>query len=239
MLTTRMPASTAFLTTGTSAFESAGASTSASTRATIICSIRRICPPVSVSSRMPLASSVYSDACVFWWARAPFSMVRKNSLASDFITSAILGGRLAARDAANGKGKARASAEPALSRRARRRLESMVSPPGVPVWAGGEARSSLSRHHKGQSRRVARKRLRIYESRRRRPESQWICVVRRIRKTLGPAARSRRRGASVHRAIPLSDVVDCFAPQYGLRATPPAARQTESPLLRRGNFPTP
>ena len=42
MLTTMMPASTAFLTTGTSAFESAGASTIASTFETIICSTMRI-----------------------------------------------------------------------------------------------------------------------------------------------------------------------------------------------------
>ena len=54
MLTTMMPASAAFLRTGTSAFESAGAMTIASTFETIICSTMRICAAVSVSSLMPL-----------------------------------------------------------------------------------------------------------------------------------------------------------------------------------------
>ena len=81
----------AALTTGTSAFESAGASTMALTFCAMACSIILICAAVSVSFLMPLATSVYSLAWAFWCALAPSSMVRKNSLASDFMMSAILG----------------------------------------------------------------------------------------------------------------------------------------------------
>ncbi len=66
MLTTMMPASTAFLTTGTSAFESAGASTIASTFDTIICSTMRIWFAVSVSSLMPLVIRSKLFGLCFW-----------------------------------------------------------------------------------------------------------------------------------------------------------------------------
>ncbi len=66
MLTTTMPASSAFFTTGTSALESAGAITSASTPETIICSTMRIWLEVSVSSLMPLETSSNRSACSFW-----------------------------------------------------------------------------------------------------------------------------------------------------------------------------
>ncbi|MCY1372430.1 hypothetical protein D9M69_596350 [compost metagenome] len=81
----------AALTTGTSAFESAGAMTSALIFCAIICSTILIWAAVSVSSLMPLATSVYCAAWAFWCALAPSSMVRKNSLASDFMTSATFG----------------------------------------------------------------------------------------------------------------------------------------------------
>ncbi|MNN36608.1 hypothetical protein D3C81_1505100 [compost metagenome] len=66
MLTTVMPASMAFFTTGTSALESAGAMTRALTPETIICSTMRIWLPESVSSLMPLETSSNSPACSFW-----------------------------------------------------------------------------------------------------------------------------------------------------------------------------
>ncbi len=81
----------AALITGTSAFESAERMTSALIFCATICSTILIWAEVSVSSLMPLATSVYSAAWAFWCALAPSSMVRKNSLASDFMTSATLG----------------------------------------------------------------------------------------------------------------------------------------------------
>ncbi|MCY1187046.1 hypothetical protein D9M73_279770 [compost metagenome] len=57
MLITVIPASMAFLITGTMALESAGAITSALTLARIICSTMRVWPAVSVSSLMPLEIS--------------------------------------------------------------------------------------------------------------------------------------------------------------------------------------
>ncbi|MNL60891.1 hypothetical protein D3C87_1847440 [compost metagenome] len=66
MLTTVMPASIAFLITGTMALESAGAMTSALTLDTIICSTIRIWFAVSVSSLMPLEISSNSPEWSFW-----------------------------------------------------------------------------------------------------------------------------------------------------------------------------
>ncbi|MNF17701.1 hypothetical protein D3C80_2213650 [compost metagenome] len=63
MLTTLIPASMAFLITGTNAFESAGAMTNASTLATIICSTIRIWLPVSDSSLIPLETRSKSAEC--------------------------------------------------------------------------------------------------------------------------------------------------------------------------------
>ncbi|MNT69625.1 hypothetical protein D3C72_2079540 [compost metagenome] len=65
ILTTMMPASMAFFSTGTSAFESAGAITSALTRETIICSTSLIWLDVSVSSLMPFDSRSYLAALAF------------------------------------------------------------------------------------------------------------------------------------------------------------------------------
>ncbi|MNG37740.1 hypothetical protein D3C84_1251780 [compost metagenome] len=66
MLTTVMPASMAFFTTGTKAFESAGAMTRALTPETIICSTMRIWLLESVSSLMPLETRSKSAAWSFW-----------------------------------------------------------------------------------------------------------------------------------------------------------------------------
>ena len=57
MFTTATPASIAFFTTPTSAFESAGARTMAFTRRAIICSTIAICLATSCSSLMPVATS--------------------------------------------------------------------------------------------------------------------------------------------------------------------------------------
>ena len=119
MFTTTMPASTAFFTTGTSAFESAGASTIASTFDTIICSRMRIWFAVSVSSLMPLVIRSNWPALCFWYSFAPVSIVRKNSLASDFITSATFG--LAADCAWTAGAAATATAASAAVRKRRRK----------------------------------------------------------------------------------------------------------------------
>ena len=66
MLITVMPASTAFLMTGTMALESAGAMTNALTLDKIICSTMRVWPAVSVSSLMPLEISSKSPEWSFW-----------------------------------------------------------------------------------------------------------------------------------------------------------------------------
>jgi hypothetical protein len=108
MLTTITPLAAASASTGTSAFESAGAMTIASTCSTSICCTILIWAAVSVSSLMPLEISVYSDECAFWSALAPSCIVWKNSLASDFMTSATRGLASAAR--ANCGSSARAAA---------------------------------------------------------------------------------------------------------------------------------
>ena len=58
MLTTITPLAIADCSTGTSALESAGAITIASTRCASICSTRRIWPEVSISSLMPFGDQV-------------------------------------------------------------------------------------------------------------------------------------------------------------------------------------
>ena len=71
--------------------ESAGAMTMACTCCAIICSTISTCRERSNSSLVPLAMSSYSAACACWCAVAPSCIVLKNSLASDFMTSAMRG----------------------------------------------------------------------------------------------------------------------------------------------------
>ncbi len=90
MFTITIPASAARFKAGTSALESAGAMTIASTPRATICSTMFTWAVRSVSLEMPLTMSSYFPD-VFSWASAPSAMVLKNSLASDLVTRATTG----------------------------------------------------------------------------------------------------------------------------------------------------
>ena len=130
MLTTTIPASFARLQAETSALESAGAITMASTPCAIISSTRATCRLRSRSSLIPLTISSYSLGVPPDALLAPSAIVAKNSFASDFMmrreprlaATAPSTRGAGASGAASPSRRAPAAADPIAARRRRRRV---------------------------------------------------------------------------------------------------------------------